>query len=422
MSSTTVASSYSTYGAIRIERWPTETPLFVTAVTVSILIWIGLIVSIVGLIYVGILALAFFIMQLGFIAHVRGNGVRLGPDQFPELHARVNELAGRLGMEKVPTAYIMQAGGALNALATRFLRSHFIILFSDLLEACAENQAARDMIIGHELGHIHAGHLRHRWLILPSSLVPFLGSALSRAREFTCDRYGYASAGGHAGALVGLAILAAGGKHGPRVNREALVRQRQDLNTGFMTLGTWFSTHPPLAKRMLVLEPSLGAGHKVSSAGVVRALGIMMIVLLPFVAGGYLVFNLVADRFLATIQAAQSGAALQAAGGVVQEAEPRYTPPPEAVASAQLQSSVNTLTAFLDAELAAGRLLPVDLNDLVARWRGAYPDTDLPRDPYDGEALGYTRSPTGYQLWSSGPDQQPGTDDDIEFKFDRPAR
>jgi hypothetical protein len=85
-----------------------------------------------------------------------------------------------VGMEP-PAASLMLAGGSLNALATRFLGSDFIVLFSDLLEACGDNAAARDFIIAHELGHLRAGHLRWRRLLAPGMVVPFLGSAYSRA-------------------------------------------------------------------------------------------------------------------------------------------------------------------------------------------------------------------------------------------------
>jgi Zn-dependent protease with chaperone function len=205
-------------------------------------------------------------MHLGFVSHVRGNAVRLGPDQFPELHERVTLLAQRMGLERVPEAYLMQAGGSLNAFATRFLRSNMIVLFSDLLEQCGDNEAARDMIIAHELGHIRAGHLRWRWLIAPSLIVPFLGMALSRAREYTCDRIGAAGAGDRDGALLGLTILAAGGRYAPLVNREAFVAQRAAFATGWMTIGEWLSSHPPLAKRMVAIDPSLGVGRPASSA------------------------------------------------------------------------------------------------------------------------------------------------------------
>jgi Zn-dependent protease with chaperone function len=177
-------------GTIAVERWPSERPLFVLAVLVSIVLWVVLTVTIVGLAYAVAIGLFFFFIQAVFVAHVRGSGVWLGEDQFPELYARVQEIGRRMGMEEVPDAYLMQAGGALNAFATRFLRRHIIVLFSDLLEACGDESAARDMIIGHELGHVHAGHLRWHWFLLPSGLAPFLGAALSQAREYTCDRYG----------------------------------------------------------------------------------------------------------------------------------------------------------------------------------------------------------------------------------------
>ena len=108
---------------------------------------------------------------------------------------------------------MLQTGGALNALATKLFGSNLIVLYSDLVEACDENEAALDMIVAHELGHIKAGHLRFMWFLLPGMMVPFLGTAYSRAREFTCDRYGFSGAGGGDGALRGLAILSAGAKH-----------------------------------------------------------------------------------------------------------------------------------------------------------------------------------------------------------------
>ena len=100
-----------------------------------------------------------------------------------------------MGMARVPEVYVMQAGGTLNALASKFMRANIVVLFSELIEACDDDTGARDMIIAHELGHLHAGHLRWTWFLLPGSMVPFLGTALSRAREYTCDRYGAAGLG-----------------------------------------------------------------------------------------------------------------------------------------------------------------------------------------------------------------------------------
>lgn len=409
-----VAGSTRSHEVIRVESWPSEYPLFIAAVLLSIPIWLALAISVIGLIYIGMFAVVFGVMHMAFVAHVRGSGVRLGPDQFPELYARVEELSRRMEMERVPEVHLMQAGGSLNAFATKFPRSHMVVLFSDLLDACGDNEAARDMIIGHELGHIRSGHLKWRWLILPGSFVPFLGTALSRAREYTCDRYGYAAAGDHDGALLGLTILAAGGKYARSVNRSALVRQRQDLNTGLMTIGTWLSTHPPLAKRLHALDPSLGSGQHVSRAGAWRAIGIIGLVYLAFA----LVFVLAATVF--KDQFARINQQMQSAGAPVNTpGNDAALPPLPANPEQALEEAVTAVSGMLNAEMAAGRELPADLSELVELWSTRNPAEEIPRDPYDGQYLGYIRLKDGYILFSSGPDRVVDTDDDLEFRFPR---
>jgi Zn-dependent protease with chaperone function len=280
------SSDLGSSGAVHVERWPSELPLLALCLVASVVIYALLIVSVVGIFYVAAFALMFFVMNAAFVAHVRGSAVRLGPQQFPDLYRRVEGIARRIGLDEVPDAYLMQAGGAINAFATRFLGLNVIALYSHLLEACGDNEAARDMIIAHELGHIKAGHTRLRWLIAPASLVPFLGSALSQAREYTCDRYGLAGAGDKSGALLGLTILAAGGTHAPLVNQQALARQREDLDTGWLTIGSWMSSHPPLSKRLAALEPALLTGVRISWTGRLRAIAIVGSVALVALTGG----------------------------------------------------------------------------------------------------------------------------------------
>jgi Zn-dependent protease with chaperone function len=135
---------------LHVPRWPTERPLQVLVILAAIAIWVALAVSLIGLAYACVLAVFFFLAHVAFITHLRGSAVRLGPEQMPELHQRVVALSERIGLRPVPDAYLVQAGGALNALATKFLRANFIVLFSDLLEACGDNADARDFIIAHE--------------------------------------------------------------------------------------------------------------------------------------------------------------------------------------------------------------------------------------------------------------------------------
>ena len=393
--------------AIRVEKWPSEVPLLVFALVVSIFIWLFALVTIVFAVYAVMLGLFFFIVHLGFIAHVRGNAVRLGPDQFPDLHQRVTNLALRMGMTRVPEAYVMQAGGSLNAFATRFLGVDFIVLYADLLEACGSNDAARDMIIAHELGHIREGHVRWHWVLLPSYFVPFLFQTLSRAREYTCDRYGRAGAGTSEGALLGLSILAAGAKYGPRVNQRALVAQREALNTGWMTIGEWLSTHPPLAKRLAQIEPALLAGRPAKlRAGPARAAGMIAAVVVPMMVGTVYMIS-VLPGFFARITAQNAGAESldDRATGIP------YVAPPLDSATAMVRADLAALAAFLDQRRGAGQSLPWDVDELYQLWAAAHPGQREPYDPFDGFRYGYVERNGEYRIWSVGPDPEVRTDD-----------
>lgn len=413
---------------ITVDRWPSEMPLLVLVAVVSLAVWAVAAISIVGLAYAAILGAFFFVGHAVFVAHVRGSAVRLGPEQFPEVHAAVERLSGRMGLTPVPDVYLMQAGGALNAFAAKFFRSNIVVLFSDLLDACGDDEAARDMIIAHELGHIRAGHLRGAWFLLPGSLVPFLGTALSRSREYTCDRYGLAGAGRRDSALAGLAILAAGGIHGPQVNREAMVRQREQLNTGWMRIGEWLSTHPPLASRMAALDPALDSLSATSSAGTVRALGIVVAaVALPVVAMVFAVSMVVGAASLLSNRAepgSQSDAperlltepeVAQPANGVQPAAVERVPPSAsvgEELSSIQARVDLAFLAGVIERERANGTI-PVDVPALYAKVAERNPGEPERRDAFGGARYSYEPRNGSYSLRSAGPDRQPGTADDI---------
>jgi hypothetical protein len=50
-----------------------------------------------------------------------------------------------------------------------------IVLYSDSLEACGDDTAARDVIIAQELGHISAGHVRSHWFLMPAAAYQLRG-------------------------------------------------------------------------------------------------------------------------------------------------------------------------------------------------------------------------------------------------------
>lgn len=207
----------------------------------------GGIATIVG--YVVAFSLTFFVIHGIWIGHLRGNGIRASERQFPELMQMATRHAATLGLRRVPDVFVLQSGGVLNAFAKRFLGRDFVVIYTDVL-ALAERrgEGAVSFIVAHELAHVQRGHLKHRWLTGPGRMVPFLGSAYSRACEYTCDRLG-----AHCepdGAIDGLLVLAAGRDLYHRVSVRDF--KRQSVTDG----GFWFrcaelvASHPHLANRV----------------------------------------------------------------------------------------------------------------------------------------------------------------------------
>lgn len=199
--------------------------------------------------YIIIIYLAQMFAHAIAMGRIKGNAIRVTEEQFPEIHKIVLQHSQSLHLDSTPLTYIVQAGGILNAFATRFCMENYIILYSDIVETAYEHgPEALSFIIGHELGHVKRRHiLKHTWL-LPSAFFPFLNSAYSRACEYTCDNIGAALS--PQGAVDGILILSAGKKLYSRVNTESYLRQIE-VEEGFWT---WFaeklSSHPDTPKRI----------------------------------------------------------------------------------------------------------------------------------------------------------------------------
>jgi Zn-dependent protease with chaperone function len=214
---------------------------------------VALVATVIGILYGLLIGFFIFVAQAMLIAYIRGDAVKLSPDQLPHLHQRVVEAAGKLEMKKVPEAYVLQAGGALNAFATKFIGRNFIVLFSDLVDACDPEGKEIDAIIGHELGHLALGHLRWLTVLAPARFLPWLGAAYSRACEYSCDRCGMEVAGDLHSACRGLSVLAAGGKLSRQVNLNASIAQAQETGGFWTSIYELNASHPFLPKRIAAL-------------------------------------------------------------------------------------------------------------------------------------------------------------------------
>jgi Zn-dependent protease with chaperone function len=262
--------------AARELRIKKERILFGISAAVSTVVWIVVAVTVIGLAYGVLIAVAVLMAHALLMAHVTGNGVRVSSAQLPEIWAKVEEASRKLGLPRAPEVYIVQHGGVLNAFATKLLSRRFVIIYSDLLDACELVQTGEaslpakpnelDFIIGHEIGHLAAGHLAWQWFLLPARIVPLLGPAYSRAREYTCDLCGQAVVDDLEVSSRALLVLAAGGRAGRRVNLDAFVEQVTDTGRFWMAIFELNATHPFLSKRVAALRNAKSRGATASVA------------------------------------------------------------------------------------------------------------------------------------------------------------
>jgi Zn-dependent protease with chaperone function len=89
------------------------------------------------------------------------SAVRVGPKQYPALHAMREECAAILDIDPVPELYVMRDPDT-QAL-TLGIDKPFVVLTSGLV-AAADPEALR-VAIGHELGHVLSGHVLYRTML-----------------------------------------------------------------------------------------------------------------------------------------------------------------------------------------------------------------------------------------------------------------
>ena len=231
--------------------YPGERTLGTITLAIGLLIWLGLIAGTFGGALIG-LAIGFVLYlfaQSALIAHIKGNGVELSADQFPDLHKQFTDCCDRLQMKTHPQAYILNGNGGLNAFATKFLGTQFVVLMSDVVDAMNNHADGVRFYIGHELGHLRMKHLSGHLLRWPALWLPLLGAAYSRARESTCDRHGLACSGSPEGAARSLAALSAGAERWEHLDVTSYLRQAKHSSGFWMSFHELTAGYPWLTKR-----------------------------------------------------------------------------------------------------------------------------------------------------------------------------
>ncbi|MBL3590906.1 MAG: M48 family metalloprotease [gamma proteobacterium endosymbiont of Lamellibrachia anaximandri] len=231
--------------------YPRERTLGTITLVLGLLAWLGLIVGTFGGALIG-LAIGFVLylfIQSTLIAHIKGNGVELSETQFPDLYAQFISCCDQLQIKTRPQAYILNGNGGLNAFATKFLGTQYVVLMSDVVDAMDEHTDGVRFYIGHELGHLRMKHLTGHLLRWPALWLPLLSAAYSRARESTCDLHGLACSGSPEGAARALAALSAGSERWKNLDVPAYLSQINHSSGFWMSFHELTAGYPWLTKR-----------------------------------------------------------------------------------------------------------------------------------------------------------------------------
>lgn len=227
-----------------------EGTYFVFVLILSILFWLAIAVSIIGIFYAVFIGIFLWLGNGLLIALLRSEAVRVDERQLPELHKTFLEVCRQLSIATPPKLYVLQADGALNAFATRFAGRDFVVVYSDFLEALGPSSPEMKFVLGHEIGHIKSSHILKQIFLGPGMFFPLIGPAYRRAWETSCDRYGAYAAQDVDGSVRAMLTITGGRENGRHLNADAFASQHRDERGFFVSLHELTSTYPTLSRRV----------------------------------------------------------------------------------------------------------------------------------------------------------------------------
>ena len=209
------------------------------------------------------LLIAFPFLLSYLYASYRSMSIKISEKNFPEIYDIIKEYSERLGMKKVPTVYMVQGNGILNAFAAFIPFKQYIELYADLVEVAYREHQDMDtlrFIIAHEMAHIYLGHakLYYNYSILFSNMVPILASTASRTREYSCDRIAQMLSGSDG--IDAMMSLTVGIHLYKQIDKPDYIEYAKGVKGLFVWCFNLVSSHPVTSKRILALEMKEGSG------------------------------------------------------------------------------------------------------------------------------------------------------------------
>lgn len=197
-------------------------------------------------------------------ASVKASSLKITQNNFPEIYSLIHSYAYRLGMKKVPEAYVVQQNGVLNAFSSFIFGRQYILINTEIFEVAYREHKdfnALAFIIAHEMSHIYYGHatLRYNLPILFSMNLPIVGQIASRTREYSCDRLAQRLT--NYDGVRAIIMLIVDRHLYPMVDVQDYVNTTINDHGFFLWLVNLLSTHPTMPKRLRALIQWNGSGE-----------------------------------------------------------------------------------------------------------------------------------------------------------------
>ncbi len=201
----------------------------------------------IGLLLLLIAPLINYFNRKKALALIHGSGLRIGPEQFPQLHECIETLWSRVGRGDSPEVYIIEAS-VMNAFAVRYGKRNIVLLTDDMIHGCLQSSDPRTLafVIGHELAHTALKHHAAFRTWISASL-----KRLSRHDEYTADRVAMKLLDNPQVAAEGIVLLTVGPHLLPYLNYNALRTQVSEVvNDRNSRKAERQLTHPLLLNRL----------------------------------------------------------------------------------------------------------------------------------------------------------------------------
>lgn len=202
--------------------------------------------------YIGAFLLFIYVSNALAMAFIRLNGVRLSPSQHPAFFKLYEAAAKKLGVTKLPPAYIIDAAGEANAFAIKIARRKMVVFYDELIDRLTEEKKTDELlaVAGHELTHVKLKHIQFWILLLPFNLIPFAQAWLSRLREYSADRGALFVTNNVDAVSKALIKIVVGARTARDVNIEEYINASYDERGIFVSLVKIMAAHPPVPMRI----------------------------------------------------------------------------------------------------------------------------------------------------------------------------